>query len=102
MVLEDLDHVEGVFHMHPDERFLTMVGTAIDWPASLSEYFDTASSPLSPANRGHEFFVYGTLAPGRPNEHVLEPLDGTWRGRRCAATCWTSAGVPSTATPPSR
>jgi gamma-glutamylcyclotransferase (GGCT)/AIG2-like uncharacterized protein YtfP len=23
-------------------------------------------------------FVYGTLAPGRPNEHVLEPLDGTW------------------------
>lgn len=24
-------------------------------------------------------FVYGTLAPGRPNEHVLEPLDGTWR-----------------------
>ncbi len=24
-------------------------------------------------------FVYGTLAPGRPNEHVLEPLDGSWR-----------------------
>jgi hypothetical protein len=23
-------------------------------------------------------FVYGTLAPGRPNE-VLEPLHGTWR-----------------------
>jgi gamma-glutamylcyclotransferase (GGCT)/AIG2-like uncharacterized protein YtfP len=24
-------------------------------------------------------FVYGTLAPGRPKEHVLEPLHGTWR-----------------------
>ena len=23
-------------------------------------------------------FVYGTLAPGRPNAHVLEPLGGTW------------------------
>ncbi|MEM9034514.1 MAG: gamma-glutamylcyclotransferase [Actinomycetota bacterium] len=22
--------------------------------------------------------VYGTLAPGRPNEHVLAPLGGTW------------------------
>lgn len=25
------------------------------------------------------FFVYGTLAPGRPNEHVLAELAGTWR-----------------------
>jgi gamma-glutamylcyclotransferase (GGCT)/AIG2-like uncharacterized protein YtfP len=24
-------------------------------------------------------FVYGTLAPGRRNEHVLAPLGGTWR-----------------------
>jgi gamma-glutamylcyclotransferase (GGCT)/AIG2-like uncharacterized protein YtfP len=23
-------------------------------------------------------FVYGTLAPGRPNEHVLRPVPGTW------------------------
>lgn len=23
-------------------------------------------------------FIYGTLAPGRPNEHVLAPLGGTW------------------------
>ena len=23
-------------------------------------------------------FVYGTLAPGRPNEHVLAALEGTW------------------------
>jgi len=24
------------------------------------------------------FFVYGTLAPGRPNEHVLADVPGTW------------------------
>jgi gamma-glutamylcyclotransferase (GGCT)/AIG2-like uncharacterized protein YtfP len=24
-------------------------------------------------------FVYGTLAPGRPNEHVLAPLGGAWQ-----------------------
>ena len=23
-------------------------------------------------------FVYGTLAPGRPNEHILKPYSGTW------------------------
>jgi gamma-glutamylcyclotransferase (GGCT)/AIG2-like uncharacterized protein YtfP len=23
-------------------------------------------------------FVYGTLAPGRPNEHVLSEIGGTW------------------------
>ena len=23
-------------------------------------------------------FVYGTLAPGQPNEHVLAPLQGSW------------------------
>jgi len=23
-------------------------------------------------------FVYGTLAPGRPNEHILSDLSGTW------------------------
>jgi gamma-glutamylcyclotransferase (GGCT)/AIG2-like uncharacterized protein YtfP len=24
-------------------------------------------------------FVYGTLAPGKPNEHVLAPLAGIWQ-----------------------
>lgn len=26
-----------------------------------------------------KLFVYGTLAPGRPNEHILAPLGGTWQ-----------------------
>ena len=27
----------------------------------------------------HRLFVYGTLAPGQPNEHILAPLGGTWQ-----------------------
>ena len=26
----------------------------------------------------NKLFVYGTLAPGKPNEHVLSGYSGTW------------------------
>ena len=48
-------------HLHPDERFLTMVETALELPGSVGAYFDTAHSPLNPHNKGHGFFVYGTF-----------------------------------------
>ncbi len=48
-------------YLHPDERFLVWVGSDIAPVKSLSEYFDTANSSLNPHNRGHGFFVYGTL-----------------------------------------
>ena len=61
-------------YLHPDERFLIWVGTDIspvqintsdEGPAkswiSISKYFDTPNSPLNPNNRGHGFYVYGTL-----------------------------------------
>ena len=48
-------------HLHPDERFLTMVETAIQPVHSLSEYFDTEHSTLNPHNVGYTFYVYGTL-----------------------------------------
>lgn len=48
-------------HLHPDERFLTMVVAAFKQPNSLFQYLDTSSSPLNPANVGFSFFVYGTL-----------------------------------------
>lgn len=49
-------------HLHPDERFLTMVTSDIKLPSSFSEYFDTASSPLNPYNYpSYQFFVYGTF-----------------------------------------
>ena len=48
-------------HLHPDERFLTMVETSLTWPESFSEYFDESKSGLNPRNVGHDFFPYGTL-----------------------------------------
>ncbi len=48
-------------HLHPDERFLTMVETSIEPVKNLGEYFDTANSTLNPGNRGYSFYVYGTL-----------------------------------------
>jgi uncharacterized membrane protein len=47
-------------HLHPDERFLTMVETAIRLPSSLAEYFETTRSPLNPYNNNFSSFVYGT------------------------------------------
>lgn len=29
-------------------------------------------------NRIQRLFVYGTLGPGRPNEHILEAIGGSW------------------------
>ena len=48
-------------HLHPDERFLTMVTQNVSWPENLGEYLDPDISPLSPYNTGYDFFVYGTL-----------------------------------------
>lgn len=47
-------------HLHPDERFLAMVGDAIRFPSDPLTYFDTRRSPLSPYNKGFEGFAYGT------------------------------------------
>src|SRR3990172_645618 len=46
-------------HLHPDERFLTMVTSAISIPDSLGEYFDSRASPLNPYNKDFGLFVYG-------------------------------------------
>ncbi|MEK7597240.1 MAG: hypothetical protein AAB441_01185 [Patescibacteria group bacterium] len=47
------------FHLHPDERFLTMVGTAMKLPTSMNQYFDQKTSLMNPINVGYPFFVYG-------------------------------------------
>lgn len=44
-------------------------------------------------------FVYGSLAPGRRNAHVLAPIDGSWeaasvRGRLFAAGTWSELDYP--------
>lgn len=47
-------------HLHPDERFITMVADKLSWPTSVSEYFSTGISPLNPHNQKFDFYVYGT------------------------------------------
>lgn len=51
---------DGGAHLHPDERFLTMVATNITWPKNIIEYFDTRRSPMNPHNKDFSFYVYGT------------------------------------------
>ncbi|MFQ5594186.1 MAG: DUF2298 domain-containing protein, partial [Anaerolineae bacterium] len=48
-------------HLHPDERFLTMVLSSLERPASIGEFFNTPVSSWNPHNKGWGFFVYGTL-----------------------------------------
>ncbi len=45
--------------LHPDERFLYMVESALKLPKDLWQYFDPRTSPLNPYRMGHAFFVYG-------------------------------------------
>ncbi len=49
-------------HLHPDERFLAIVGDKIRLPSGLLQYFDTRRSPLNPYNQGFDGFAYG-MAP---------------------------------------
>ncbi|HEY8491830.1 MAG TPA: DUF2298 domain-containing protein, partial [Dehalococcoidia bacterium] len=58
--LNNVDWDDG-HHLHPDERFLTMVAGQVRWPSGPAEYFDSARSPLNPYNHGNPSFVYGTL-----------------------------------------
>ncbi|MCL4395904.1 MAG: DUF2298 domain-containing protein, partial [Chloroflexi bacterium] len=61
-------------HLHPDERFLTMVESSLTLPGQLDVtgpppsgcakwggFFDTACSPLNPYNHDFGLFVYGTF-----------------------------------------
>lgn len=48
-------------HLHPDERFLSLVMVAINPVEKAADYFNSELSPLNPHNRGYTFFVYGTL-----------------------------------------
>ncbi len=47
-------------HLHPDERFLTIVADKIRFPDRALDYFNTDRSPLNPYNQGFDGFAYGT------------------------------------------
>ncbi|HEY5475941.1 MAG TPA: glycosyltransferase family 39 protein, partial [Tepidiformaceae bacterium] len=52
----------GPLQMHPDERFLSLVSAAMEWPKSIGAYFDTAKSTLNPYNDpATHSYVYGTF-----------------------------------------
>jgi len=63
-------------HLHPDERFMTMVASSISSPQGQGEYFDTSRSSLNPHNVGYGFYVYGTL-PLFMVRHVAELISQT-------------------------
>lgn len=48
-------------HLHPDERFLTLVGSAMKLPASFADYLNPQVSTFNPANLNYSFYVYGTF-----------------------------------------
>jgi len=48
-------------HLHPDERFISMVEEKIAFPKSAGAYFDSSRSSLNPYNKGEGSFVYGSL-----------------------------------------
>lgn len=48
-------------HLHPDERFLSMVGSDIKVTKDMFSYLDPNKSTLNPYNMGYKFFVYGSF-----------------------------------------
>jgi len=58
--LYGLDWDQGQ-HLHPDERFLTMVMDAMRLPKNLADYLNPQKSTMNPYNLGYGFFVYGTF-----------------------------------------
>jgi hypothetical protein len=48
-------------HLHPDERFLTMMALELKIPDSFTDYLDSNVSTLNPRNMGYNFYVYGTF-----------------------------------------
>lgn len=48
-------------HLHPDERYITMVAIAVQWPEDFQQYLDPQTSPLSPYNNNFGSYIYGTF-----------------------------------------
>ncbi len=49
-------------NLHPDERYVAVLTSIIEPPASLSEYFNSGDSPFNPINtEWGRSYVYGTL-----------------------------------------
>jgi gamma-glutamylcyclotransferase (GGCT)/AIG2-like uncharacterized protein YtfP len=51
------------------------------------------------ANVSHRLFVYGTLAPGRCNHHVVQHLRGTWEEGEVNGTLYEQGIGPTSGYP---
>jgi YYY domain-containing protein len=71
-------------HLHPDERFLSIITSQIRGPDSVGQYFNSQESPLNPYKYS-DTFVYGTV-PLFLNKAVSEWLDRDADG----STHWTA------------
>ena len=80
---------------HPDERHVMMCTWRLDWPKSLAEYFDEATSPLNPRNREAHFYAYGTL-PGTLLRGVVK-LGGMTRPEQMATASRILSATADTA-----
>ena len=59
--LDGLDWDAG-HHLHPDERYLSIVANDIRGPSTVAQYFDVEGSPLSPYNvQSGQSYLYGEL-----------------------------------------
>jgi len=67
-------------HLHPDERYLTMVASALSPPSSLQSYWDPALSTMNPTNQGYAGYVYGTFPL------FVTRIVGGWLDTLCTTT----------------
>ena len=64
---------DGTNHLHPDERFLTIVAAKLETTSNPLTYLKTSESPLNPYNRDEGFYVYGNF-PMTVTRYVAEWL----------------------------
>ncbi|KAA3656932.1 MAG: hypothetical protein DWQ04_29615, partial [Chloroflexi bacterium] len=76
------------YHLHPDERFLTIVGSALDGAPDPITYLKTSESPLNPYNVGQTFFVYGNF-PLSVTTYVAE-----WAANLCTTLTGADGELP--------
>ena len=67
-------------HLHPDERFLTMVGSSISSVENPLDYFRTSVSTLNPYNFDYNLYVYGNFPM------TVTRYAGEWAAGWCDAT----------------
>lgn len=88
--ITNLNWDEG-HHLHPDERHISNVSGALEWPESASGYFDSKTSPLNPYNHVPSF-VYGTF-PVFLNKAVSGWLAKDSGGPRAVRGALDSVGI---------